>query len=55
MIKLPICGNSCLTLYSSWVPRCYKRQRSQTGVETAVPLDLDVNQLVARAADLGDN
>merc|ERR1719468_1324282 len=37
-----------------WVPRCYKRQRSSTGVETDVPLDLDVSQLVARAAALGD-
>lgn len=37
-----------------WVPRCYKRQRSSTGAETAVPLDLDVSQLVARAAALGD-
>jgi len=37
-----------------WVPRCYKRQRSKSGIETDVPLDLDVSQLVARAAALGD-
>ncbi|CBY14212.1 unnamed protein product [Oikopleura dioica] len=37
-----------------WVPRCYTRQRSNTGAATDVPLDLDISQLVARAAALGD-
>lgn len=38
-----------------WIPRCYKRQRSQEGFETLVPMQIEMDQLVARAGELGSN
>ena len=38
----------------SWVPRCYKRQRSEEGFETLVPMQITMDKLVARAGELGE-
>jgi hypothetical protein len=37
-----------------WIPRCYKRQRDEDGFETLVPLQIQMDSLVARAGELGD-
>lgn len=35
-----------------WIPRCYKRQRSLEGFETLVPMQIEMDQLVARAGEI---
>merc|ERR1719471_603858 len=38
-----------------WLPRCYKRQRDSQGIEETDPIQIDLNELVARSADFGGN
>jgi hypothetical protein len=38
-----------------WIPRCYKRQRAEDGVETFSPLEIQMDNLVARAGEMGGN
>lgn len=37
-----------------WIPRCYKRQRSNEGFETLVPMQIQMDQLVARSGDMNE-
>lgn len=56
-LKLGCCWEDDLEVMQKypWLPRCYKRQRDSQGIEETDPIQIDLNELVARSADFGGN
>jgi hypothetical protein len=56
-LKLGCCWEDDLEVMQKypWLPRCYKRQRDSRGKEQTDPIQINLDELVARSADFGDN
>merc|ERR1711990_1044915 len=54
-LKLGCCWEDDMEVMQKypWLPRCYKRQRDSQGIEETDPIQIDLNELVARSADFG--